>query len=522
MSAHDSAISEIVLEARNVSRRYPGITALDGVNFCVHRNQVNVLIGENGAGKSTLMRIIAGAETADEGELLLNGKPLQLDSPRAAAAHGISIVHQELLSLTNLTISDNIFAGRELRRAAVFVRQRAEDARSDAALRRLRAPMRVSVEAGQLPLGRRQLVEIARTLDQGARILILDEPTSALSASEAESLFEVIADLKRSGVTVIYISHRLRELLHLGDQFTVLRSGRVVGQAPRAEVTRQWIVERMTGRADFYTAGAHALPTAQPVALSVAELSLRGSYGGEDAQAPLNQVSFTLRRGEILGVYGLLGAGRTELVEALAGLRPINEGRIEVRGDPVRAGSVRHSIKAGVVLLPEDRQRDGLFPDLSILDNIAMASTGSVILRRTREQARVRKLAEDLQIAASNLELPVITLSGGGQQKVLLARCLMCSPSILLLDEPTRGVDVGAKAEIYSILRALAAGGLSILFTSSEIEETRALADRALVLCHGRIAAEFAHDDATDENLFAAASPSIAPTWPVTSEGRPA
>jgi erythritol transport system ATP-binding protein len=522
MSTHASTTPEIVLEARNVSRRYPGITALDCVNFRVRRNQVNVLIGENGAGKSTLMRILAGVETADEGELLLDGKPLRLDSPRAAAAHGISIVHQELLSLTNLTISDNIFAGRELRRAAVFVDQREEDSRAYAALRRLREPMRVAAEAGQLPLGRRQLVEIARTLDQGARILILDEPTSALSTAEAASLFEVIADLKRSGVTIIYISHRLHELLHLGDQFTVLRSGRVVGEATRAEVTRQWIVECMTGRADFYSAGTHALPAAQPMALSVAGLSLRrGTCRGDDAQAPLHQVSFTLREGEILGVYGLLGAGRTELMEALAGLRPIAEGRIEVRGHAVWSGSVRRAIEAGIVLLPEDRQRDGLFPHLSIRENIAMASMRGVFLGRAREEARVRKLAEDLHIGASNLEKPVTTLSGGNQQKVLLARCLLCSPSVLLLDEPTRGVDVGAKAEIYSILRALAAKGLSILFTSSEIEETRALADRVLVLCHGRISAEFAQADATDENLFAAASRSVARTSPDTTQERP-
>jgi erythritol transport system ATP-binding protein len=521
MSTHDSTTPEIVLEARNVSRRYPGITALDCVNFRVRRNQVNVLIGENGAGKSTLMRILAGVETADEGELLLDGKPLRLDSPRAAAAHGISIVHQELLSLTNLTITDNIFAGRELRRAAVFVDQREEDSRADAALRRLRAPMRVAAEAGQLPLGRRQLVEIARTLDQGARILILDEPTSALSTAEAASLFDVIGDLKRSGVTIIYISHRLHELLHLGDQFTVLRSGRVVGEATRAEATRQWIVERMTGRADFYSAGTRALPAAQPVALTVSGLSLRRAWSGEDAQAPLVDVGFALRVGEILGVYGLLGAGRTELMEALAGLRPIAEGSIEVRGRAVRSGGVRRAIEAGILLLPEDRQRDGLFPHLSIRENIAMASMRGVFLGRAREEARVRKLAEDLHIAARNLELPVTTLSGGNQQKVLLARCLLCSPSVLLLDEPTRGVDVGAKAEIYSILRALAAGGLSILFTSSEIEETRALADRVLVLCHGRIAAELAQADATDENLFAAASRSVTRTSPDTTQERP-
>ncbi len=508
IQAHE-AEAEVILEARNITKRFPGNVALDGVTFRAYRGQVNVLIGENGAGKSTLMRILAGAEKADDGQLFLDGRPIELRSPRDASSHGISIVYQELLTLTNLKISENIFAGRELCRAAVLVDQVAEDRRSRSVLEHLRKPMDVGTETGRLSLGCRQVVEIARALDQGSRILILDEPTSALSASEAESLFEVIADLKGAGVTIIYISHRLHELLHLGDRFTVLRSGRVVGEATRADATRAWIVERMSGRKEGASDAPTAIAPARPTVLTVRGLTLPGSVGDEAARAALHDVSLDLREGEILGVYGLLGAGRTELVESLAGLRPIASGSVAIRGQRIRNGSVRDALRAGMVLMPEDRQRDGLFPELSIRENVVMAAETGLFLSRDEETNRVRKLTAELHIAAKDIEHPVTTLSGGNQQKVLLARCLMCSPSVLLMDEPTRGVDVGAKAEIYGILRELAAKGLSILFTSSEIEETQALAARVLVLCQGRISAEFSHNELSDEGLFAAASPSV-------------
>ncbi|MGB7549168.1 MAG: ATP-binding cassette domain-containing protein [Terracidiphilus sp.] len=317
----NEAGDEIVLEARAITKLYPGTLALDRVTLRVHRNQVNVLIGENGAGKSTLMRILAGVETADSGELLLEGKAIRVRSPREAAAQGISIVHQELSVLPNLDISENIFAGREPVQAAVLLDRQTEDRRSAKALASLRKPMPVRTKAAQLSLGCRQIVEVARTLDQGARVLILDEPTSALSSTETESLFQVIDDLKRSGVTIIYISHRLHELLHLGDWFTVLRSGRVVGQATRSEVSRRWIVERMSGRAvDEVLADRPSLVDA-PILLAVEGLTLGASGVDEAAQAPLHDVRLTLHIGEILGVYGLLGAGRTELLESLAGAR---------------------------------------------------------------------------------------------------------------------------------------------------------------------------------------------------------
>lgn len=506
----NEADDAIILEGRAITKRYPGTIALHAVDFRVHRNQVNVLIGENGAGKSTLMRILAGVETADEGELLLNGIPIDVRSPRDAARLGIAIVHQELSVLHNLNIAENVFAGRERVRAGLFVDRTLQERRSAAALERLRKPMAVRTPAGHLSLGCRQIVEVARTLDQGAKILILDEPTSALSAPEAESLFKVIQELKREGVTILYISHRLNELLYLGDQFTVLRSGRVVGEAPRAQVSREWIVERMSGRDAAAEFTKRPSSSASQKLLEVKGISLTGTADDNAEQASLHSVSLTLRKGEILGIYGLLGSGRTELLEVIAGLRRPAAGTLELNGKRLRISETADAVKAGIFLVPEDRQRDGLVPDMSIRENISLAWCRGMLVDRSVEASRVSELVKELRIDAANLELPVTTLSGGNQQKVLVARCLMRSPAVLLLDEPTRGVDVGAKAEIYEILRHLAQEGIGILFTSSEIEETQALADRVLVLCQGRIAAEFERSTLSDDALFAAASPVIA------------
>jgi erythritol transport system ATP-binding protein len=497
--------SDIILEARDVIKRYPGNLALDHVTFRVHRNAVNVLIGENGAGKSTLMRILAGVEGPDGGTILLDGKPVELRSPKAATAHGISIVHQELALMQNLDIAENVFAGCELTRNFAFVDRLREDLHTSTALEHLHRPMAAKTRLLSLSLGRRQIVELARTLAHGAKIVILDEPTSALSMAETNVLFQVIEDLKRSGVTIIYISHRLYELLELGDHFTVLRGGRIVGDAPRHQVNHTWIVERMSGYS--HAAELQKLP-AQPQeqTLSVQNLHLSSTTEDEAAPSPLTNVSFCLQRGEILGIYGLLGSGRTELLEALAGARRYR-GKILLDGRHLSLNTVCDAVKAGIMLVPEDRQRDGLIPDLSIRENIALAVSRGLFLSRATETTTVRAIASELNLAAHNLELPVTSLSGGNQQKVLLARCLMRSPKVLLLDEPTRGVDVGTKREIYRILKNLAAQGLSVLFTSSEIEETRMLADRVLVLCQGSIAGEFTRLEFTDEALFVAASP---------------
>jgi erythritol transport system ATP-binding protein len=511
--------SSIIIEGRRIAKRYPGTVALDAVDFRVYRNQVNVLIGENGAGKSTLMRILAGVEKPDEGELLLDGAHVAFDSPRAAARQGIAIVHQELSVLPNLNLTENVFAGRELVRSGVFVDWPRQVERAEKALRHLGKRTAVTTLAGDLSLGSRQIVEVARTLDQQAKILILDEPTSALSNVEAEALFKVIAELKRSGVTIVYISHRLHELLHLGDFFTVLRSGRVVGEVPRSEVTRQWIVQRMSGRdvVDSPLSSRDAV-SSQPL-LQVKGLALAAGGGTSGEQTPLRDIGFSLNKGEILGIYGLLGAGRTELLEAIAGMRRTLAGQIELGGRHLRVRSVGDAIGAGIHLVPEDRQRDGLVAELSVRENMALASGKGFFLHRGEESNQARKLVKDLNIRTADLEVPITALSGGNQQKVLIARCLMRSPTVLLLDEPTRGVDVGAKAEIHDILRRLAGQGVGVIFASSEIEETQALADRALVMCQGRIAATFDREELTDEGLFAAASPQVATSIPATSGG---
>jgi erythritol transport system ATP-binding protein len=504
----DALPADTVLEARDVVQKYGGITALKGVTYRVQRGKVNVLIGENGAGKSTLMRILAGVERPFSGDVLLDGRLVTFRRSADAARQGIAMVHQELNALPNLDIAENIFAGRELCTAYGFIREAKQREASAEALKTLGHPMNTRTLVGHLSLGRQQITELARSLAHEMRVLILDEPTSALSRAEAETLFAAIEDLKQNGVSIVYISHRLNEILRLGDVFTALRDGNIVGNAPRAEVDRRWIVECVTGR-PAQSAVATTPSTFGDESLRVESLNLVGSTRDGAARALLEDISFSAFAGEILGIYGLLGSGRTELLEALAGVRPIARGTIRVAGKQSAQGSVVKAVERGIVLLPEDRQADGLIPSLSIRENICLADfrglTDGAFISRKKELAKVRRIAEQVKLKAADLELPVTSLSGGNQQKVMLARCLMRSPAILLLDEPTRGVDVGAKHEIHRILRDLKASGVSIIFTSSEIEETCSLADRILVLSGGRISAKFALGDATEENLFAAA-----------------
>ncbi|MGC1186148.1 MAG: sugar ABC transporter ATP-binding protein [Candidatus Acidiferrales bacterium] len=503
-----AAPADAVLETRDVVQKYGGITALKGVTYRVLRGKVNVLIGENGAGKSTLMRILAGVEMPLSGSVLLDGRPVTFRRSADAARHGIAMVHQELNVLPNLDIAENIFAGRELCTPYQFIEETKQRQISAEALKSLGHPMSTRTLVGHLSLGRQQITELARSLAHEMRVLILDEPTSALSRAEAETLFAVIEDLKRNGVSIVYISHRLNEILRLGDFFTVLRDGRVVGNAPRAEVDRRWIVECVTGRPAQHVSAVAPITSGRET-LRVESLDLVGSTRDGATRPLLHDISFSASAGEILGVYGLLGSGRTELLEAIAGVRSIARGAIRVDGDRLPPGSVAKAVARGIVLMPEDRQADGLIPSSSIRENISLADFGGLtagpFISRKKELAKVRRIAEQVKLNAGDFELPVTSLSGGNQQKVMLARCLMRSPSILLLDEPTRGVDVGAKQEIYRILRDLKATGVSIIFTSSEIEETCSLADRILVLSGGRISAEFASGDASEEALFAAA-----------------
>jgi len=489
--------SGAVLAARGISQRFPGTLALEGVDFTARAGQVSALIGENGAGKSTLMRILAGIDQPTAGVLELDGRPVRLASSRDAAARGIAMIHQELNLLPNLSVTDNIFLGRELTRYGLVDRA-AEEGQARQLLQRLDQPIDPRALAGSLPLGQQQAVEIARAIAQNARVLIMDEPTSALSAAEIEVLFRVIRDLKARGAAVIYISHRLEELLAIADSVTVLRDGRVVAEAGAGSIGVEWMVEKMTGGVP--AAGTKAPPPAGAPVFSVQGVSLG---------AELRDVSFAVSAGEIVGFYGLLGAGRTPLLECIAGLRTPDSGEMRLDGRGIGRLSIAQRIAAGVALVPESRQRDAIVPALSVRENILLASRAGLFVSPGKERRRAAEAARELRIRTSDIESPVTSLSGGNQQKVVLARYLLISPRLLLLDEPTCGVDIGARAEIYEIIRRLAARGMAVLFASSELQEILTLATRIVVMASGRITAELAAAEASEEALVAASWPLV-------------
>jgi erythritol transport system ATP-binding protein len=504
MIAEPAAESEVVLAARGITKQFPGTLALDRVDFPVYRGKVNVLIGENGAGKSTLVKILAGVEQPTSGVLELDGRPIRMGSARDAAAHGIGIIYQELNLFPNLSVADNIFMARENARHGVIDRD-AQQRVTRGLMQRLEQAIDPGTLVGDLPLGQQQIVEIARALAREVRILIMDEPTSALSSSEIAVLFRLIRDLESRGVSIIYISHRLEEVLTIGDRVTVLRDGRVVAGAPAQAVDVAWIVEKMTGRAGNTPAPRGTAAEGRPL-LEVRSLSLPGPAG----RPALQDISFTLGAGEIVGVYGLMGAGRTELFETLIGLRSTERGSISLDSERLEHSALPDRIRSGLVLVPEDRQRDGLVPTLSVKDNITLARLRGIYLSPTAERARATRMIQELRIRTAGPEQPVTSLSGGNQQKVVISRFLLTSPKVLLLDEPTRGVDVGARAGIFDIIRRLAGQGLAILFASSELQEVLAMSTRILVMSLGRITAEFPAAEATEALLVAASSPTFA------------
>jgi erythritol transport system ATP-binding protein len=498
--------SNVVLFAEKVTKRYPGTLALDEVDFTVYKGAVNVLIGENGAGKSTLMKILAGAEQQTSGRILLDGAPAEFKSTREAAGAGIGIIFQELELFPNLSISENIFVAREITRGGVVQHAEQEEI-TRGLLGRLEQPLDPAALVRDLRIGQQQIVEIAKALSHNVRVLIMDEPTSALTAAETEALFRVIADLKAHGVAIIYISHKMEELLTIGDYVTVLRDGKLAASAPALSVNVAWIVEKMVGRnvraprhrTQMLTAGT------QETVLEVRDLRLPRIGGG----FTLENVSFKLQRGEILAIFGLMGAGRTELFECLMGLHPEATGEIKVSNRTIRSETIRERIDLGLMLVPEDRQRLGLVQKLSVAHNIALASLKSFVTRfwldERREKESIVKLMRDLAIKARSPEHPVTSLSGGNQQKVVFAKSLLTQPQVLLLDEPTRGIDVGAKAEIFEIMNRLAEQGLAVLFVSSELLEMLTVPDRILVLSKGKVTGEFLHDNVTEEALVLAA-----------------
>lgn len=494
-----------LLEVRDISKHFPGVQALDCVNLQLRGGEVLAIVGENGAGKSTLMRILAGVERPDGGTLLLDGQPVRFAGVRDALKRGISLIHQELNLAEKLSVSANLFLGREYLWGGPlrFLRQRQMDDASRTLLARLGLVCRPDALVSTLAVGQRQLIEIARALALQCRILIMDEPTSSLTQSETERLYEVVGQLRREGVSVVYISHRLAEVQQLADRVVVLRDGRNAGNLERAEVSHASLVRLMVGRepSQFFQKQPHT-PLPGPPRLEVRDLRFAG--GG---QVP---VSFQVRGGEIVGMAGLVGAGRTELAEALFGIRPVLAGQVLLDGQPVRLRTPRQAIAAGLVLVPEDRRAHGLVLESSVRDNIGLPNLDRLnwlgLVRSRREAELAGEMSERLKIRTPSLNQVVGVLSGGNQQKVVLAKWLPRRPHVLIFDEPTRGIDVGAKSEIYALMDQLAREGIGVLMISSDLEEVLGMSDRVLVLHEGRLAGELPRGQLSEEAIMTLAT----------------
>lgn len=499
--------SDVIIETRGLSRVYPGVVALDNVNYRVRRNKVNVLIGENGAGKSTMMKMLAGVETPSSGQILINGKAVTFNSTHQAEAHGISIIFQELNLFPNMNVMDNIFIGNEFFQKGK-INEKYQYQLAKTLLERLELDVDPYTSLEELGIGHQQLVEIARALSKDTRVLIMDEPTSALSQSEVKVLFSIIEQLKRRGVTIIYISHRLEELMEIGDHITIFRDGRFISERDVSDASIPWIIEQMVGdkkkHFDYQPA-----PKGETV-LDVKGLTALHQNGGYK----LNNVTFALQKGEVIGIYGLLGAGRTELFKGLIGLMPCQNGSVHLNGHCLDKARFQERLKKGLALVPEDRQGEGVIQMMSIQSNMTLSDLSLQGFSRAwkwldpaKESRSVKEMIQQLAIKVSDPELPVTSLSGGNQQKVVLGKALMTQPQVVLLDEPTRGIDVGAKTDVYHLIGKMAQQGLAVMFSSSELDEVMALADRILVMADGRITADLPRQTVTREKLIAAATP---------------
>jgi ribose transport system ATP-binding protein len=463
---------------------------------------VLALVGENGAGKSTLMKILAGAQPADSGDILIDGKPSGITSPRSAEQAGVGMIYQEFNLVPSLNAIDNIVLGYEPSRGP-FIDERAARERATNVFAELGITLPLNVETSRLSVAQQQMIEIAKVLSRNARIIVMDEPSAALTDREIDRLFEIIKTLKAKGTGIIYISHRLEELPRIAERITVLRDGRVIETRPIAQFPPDEIVRAMVGRRlDSHFPDLPPVAPDAPVMLSVRDLS----------RPPMvNGVSFDVRRGEIVGLAGLIGAGRTEIVRAIAGADVAKSGRVEIEGAPLRARNPRDGISAGIAFITEDRKAQGLILGMSVRENVTLAHLGQfvsrdLLLNRAKEEDVTERYIEELRIRTPSPEQTVNNLSGGNQQKVVLAKWLLGKAKVFLFDEPTRGIDIGAKAEIYSLMVNLAQNGAAIIMVSSELPEVLGMSHRILVVRGGRIVREFARADATPDAVIAAAA----------------
>jgi ribose transport system ATP-binding protein len=485
-----------LLDVNNLSKSFPGVQALKDISFSLNQGEILAVIGENGAGKSTLMRILAGVQSPDSGAIKLDDKPIEINSVHSALKLGIVLIHQELNLSDNLTVAANIYLGREPRRFGFISHAKLRD-NAQQVLNRICLDCSPDTIVADLSIGHQQLVEIAKALSVDARILIMDEPTSSLSQHEADQLFAVVRDLRSKGISIVYISHRLGEVKELADRVLVLRDGRVAGELSRDQIDHDRMVKLMVGREISALYNRQPNPPQSPL-LEVQNLRTPAN--------PLHDISFNISAGEIVGISGLVGAGRTELLQTLFGITPSVGGLIRVNGRDLSIKSPLDAIKAGIALVPEDRKQNGLILEMPVRENISLPS-----LRRTQLAGFLNFSAERNLSHRTINELSVRTptdaqicqyLSGGNQQKVVLGKWLATNPKILLLDEPTRGIDIGAKQEVYKLMEQLAATGVAILFVSSEMEEILRMSDRTLVMHEGRLTGHLPRAHLSEQSIM--------------------
>jgi inositol transport system ATP-binding protein len=498
-------MSEPLLRMTGIGKRFPGVQALADVHLEVLPGEIHALLGENGAGKSTLLKILSGAQQPDEGTIEFAGKRVAMATPHAAQGLGIVTIYQEFTLAPNMTIAENVFIGREPGNR-FFVDWRKMAAETRAITTRLGLDLKPMAIVRNLNVAEQQMVEIARALSMKSRLIVMDEPTSALSSTEVEKLFRIIRDLKAQGLSVIFVTHRLEEVMQLCDRYTVLRDGRFVGSGTIAETTVDGMIRLMVGRqvnALFETRGDFA-PGAP--ALRVEGLTRRGNSQDQNASV-LSGVGFEVRHGEILGIAGLVGAGRTEMARAVFGADPFDSGRVFVDGKPVHIRSPQDAIRHGIGLVPEDRKQQALFLSLAVRTNLSMAahdkiSRFGVFIDEAAESALIEEFRKALNIRMASPEQLVANLSGGNQQKVVLARWLALRPRVLIVDEPTRGIDVGAKVEVHNLLFEMARSGIAIIAISSELPEVLAISDRIVTMREGRVTGEMMRTEASEEALM--------------------
>lgn len=491
----ESSEPHALLQMSGIEKSFPGVRALRDVSLKLHRGEVLALMGENGAGKSTLIKTLGGAHQPDAGEISIDGRPVDLSSPTAAIAAGIGVIYQEFNLIPALTASENIFLGRE--RTGLFVARGEERQRAAALFERLGVQVPLDVPCGKLSVAQQQLVEIAKVLSQEVRILVMDEPSAALTPQEVEKLFAIIGELKSQGIGIIYISHRLDEVFEIADTITVLRDGQYVGDAPADAMTRREMIEMMVGRSI-----ENEFPK---VAATIGEIRL--SVSGLSSGAAVRDVSFDVHAGEVLGLTGLVGAGRTELVRLIFGADAYEKGQVHLDGNRLRLKSPREAIHAGICLLTEDRKSQGLILDRSVRENFGLPNLSQFsrlgLINQRRERSLFAGFVDSLRIRIPSQEQPAKHLSGGNQQKVVLAKWLQQNAEVLIFDEPTRGIDVGSKHEIYQLINRLAAQGKAIIMISSELPEVLGMSDRILVMHEGRLTGEISDvASATQEQIM--------------------